>query len=175
MSPNEEWRPVPDYETLYEVSDHGRVRSIAARRGTSAGRILKGRRTTDGYLKVILRDLGRDCSFFIHRLVVAAFRGNILPDKEIDHIDGDKQNNCLTNLEAVSKLENMRRSFAKGRNIVKGSTHRWATMTEADVSQIRLRVKQGEKQNSIATEYGVTPTAINCLVLGKTWKHVPLP
>lgn len=168
----ETWRPVYGWEEHYEASSLGRIRNISARRGTYPGKILKERTTRDGYLKVILQHDGVKKAAFIHRVVYEAFVAPLKSVQEIDHLDFVKTNNRLDNLEAVSRGENIQRSFDKGLDMARGSRQHRAALSEAQVARILTRVANGEKQSSLATEYGVTPTAINCIVKRKTWRHV---
>ncbi|MBQ6232834.1 MAG: HNH endonuclease [Clostridia bacterium] len=93
----EHWKPIPLYEGLYEVSDYGNVRSL--KRATTSGKMLKGTLDKDGYIKVCLskNNLKKTCP--IHRLVANAFIPN--PDNLpcINHLDENKQNNVVGNLE----------------------------------------------------------------------------
>lgn len=103
------WKPIKDYEGLYEVSSDGTVRSLD--RKDSIGRNRKGRvRRTflvgDGYEQVILSKGGIDKGFYVHRLVASAFCQNGLKKPEVNHIDCDKTNNCAENLEWVTSQEN---------------------------------------------------------------------
>lgn len=172
METAEIWKPVIDWNDFYEASSLGRIRNIQARRGTHAGKILKGRPSKDGYLKVVLQHDGHKKSVFVHRVVHEAFFGAIKPDQEIDHLDFNRANNVLSNLEAVSRQVNIDRSFKKGRDMARGSRQGRSVFTEEQVASILLRVAQGEKQKDLAAEFNVTPTAINCMVKGKTWRHV---
>lgn len=170
---SEIWAPIVGFESTYEVSTHGRVRNIAARRGTEPGRLLKPRVTKDGYHKVILRDGSSTKAMFIHRAMFIAHVRPLRPDEQIDHLDGNQANNHLCNLEAVSQLENTRRSFARGRKSARGEAQGKAKFTDDVVLSIRRRVSCGELQKNIAKELSVTPSAINCVVKRKTWAHLP--
>ena len=90
---NEEWRPIDDYEGLYEVSSLGRVRSIRK------GIILKPEVVRGGYLQVGLHKKGKVKGFKVHRLVAQAFIPNPEGLPEINHIDEDKTNNLVDNIE----------------------------------------------------------------------------
>jgi hypothetical protein len=111
---NETWLPVPGYESLYEVSDHGRVRSMdrLQRRGPAPGmcyrrgRILKPMRSTVGRLKVGLYSGGARRMFLIHRLVLEAFVGPCPDGMEACHYDDDPDNNHLSNLRWDTRLAN---------------------------------------------------------------------
>lgn len=100
----EEYRKIKDFEH-YEVSNFGRVRN------TRTGKTLKPISHTGGYRRLKLRDNGRAKDVFIHRLVAQAFIPD--PKKEVNHIDGDKTNNHINNLEWVSSLENQTHRFLK--------------------------------------------------------------
>jgi hypothetical protein len=115
----EEWRPFPDerFADSYEVSSHGRVRRIRWN-GRTYDRPTKltPSVTKDGYLRARLC-IGSEChrvTFSVHRLVMAAFVGPCPDGMVVNHIDGDKQNNTLGNLEYVTHKENVRHAFAIG-------------------------------------------------------------
>lgn len=166
------WMPVRDWEGFYEASDLGEVRNVLPRKGTRVGLILKGRPNEDGYLKVVLQRPGQKQSAFVHRVVFEAFRHRLEEEQEVDHLDFVRSNNTLANLEAVTRKVNIERSFAKGRQMARGSRQGRAVFTETQVMSIIQRVADGETQKTIASEFNVTPTAINCIVRGKTWRHV---
>jgi len=101
----ERWLPIVGYEGLYEVSDLGRVRSLA-RNGTSKnGRILK-QQNYCGYLSVILNNKGHKL-IKVHRLVLLSFLP-IEEKKQVDHINQIKTDNRLENLRWATGSENMR-------------------------------------------------------------------
>lgn len=104
----EEWRPVAGYEGAYEVSNTGRVRSLA--RLDSAGNRRQSRElapaTSNGYLYVNLSKDGKGTPHRIHVLVARAFIGERPPGLEVHHRDHDKQNNHVTNLEYVTPQVN---------------------------------------------------------------------
>ena len=116
----EHWKPIKDYESLYEVSDLGRVRSL--KRATTTGKVLKPYVSSkNGYCYVSLSKENKKCSKRIHVLVMNAF--NPIEKKRgydnahtIDHIDGDKTNNKLQNLEWCSQSENQLRAYKTGLN-----------------------------------------------------------
>jgi len=113
----ETWRPVADYEGAYEVSDLGRVRSIA--RITSHGHrrrgvTLKPVPMPSGYLIVNLWWANQPRIWLIHRLVLIAFVG-LQPDgMEALHRDGDPGNNTLSNLRWGTHSENQLDQVAHG-------------------------------------------------------------
>lgn len=103
----EEWRDVPDYPA-YEVSSLGRVRRKTDSATSRGGRMLGHIDRTGGYISLSLSRDGRAKHMSMHRIVAAAFIGPCPPDKQVNHKDGDKQNNRPGNLEYLTPLENMR-------------------------------------------------------------------
>lgn len=90
------WKDVDGYKDIYQVSNLGRVKSLKFNRET----FLKPRKCKDGYLQVnFMKKM-----FLIHRLVLKTFSYN--STLEVDHIDSNKQNNCLDNLRYCSRREN---------------------------------------------------------------------
>lgn len=121
----EQWKDVKGYEGLYQVSDQGRVKSLGqvteyvSRWGTVAYRcypakIMHPTDNGNGYLLVSFRKNGHRKNFYIHRLVAEAFIGTI-GDLEINHIDYNTKNNAVTNLEIVSRKENINHSISNMR------------------------------------------------------------
>lgn len=102
----EEWRPVVGYETLYEVSNLGNVRSIQFH-GTSRIRQLR-QSLSKGYKVVKLRDwnAGTAKTVKVHILVATAFLKNPEGKTQVDHIDANPSNNCVLNLRWVTPQEN---------------------------------------------------------------------
>ena len=116
----EDWRPVVGWP-MYEVSSHGRVRSldmqVPAKGGATArrsGRILKAVRASSGYLGVSLARNGKKIRVSIHRLVLFAFRGPPKDGHETRHKNGKKSCNSLSNLQWGSKIENHADQVAHG-------------------------------------------------------------
>ena len=109
------WKDVKDYEGLYQVSNLGRVRSLP-RKGTrtKGNYLLKARKNKKGYLNLKLSKNRKAKSYRIHRLVSQAFIPN--PDNlpQVNHIDGNKLNNCVDNLEWCTNEYNMKESIRLG-------------------------------------------------------------
>ena len=115
MEEKEIWRAIKGYEGLYEVSNMGRIKSVerTARCGLNGGcyrtvseKILKADISSNGYLLIGLSKGGKVNRYSIHRLVAEAFIPNIDNLPCINHIDENKENNCVENLEWVTYKEN---------------------------------------------------------------------
>ncbi len=96
----EVWKDIEGYEGLYQVSSFGRVKKV------TTGRILKGGKHAKGYLLVGLYKNNIRSSKTIHRLVAEAFIPNPENKPEVNHIDENKTNNSLDNLEWMTTKEN---------------------------------------------------------------------
>ena len=96
------WKDIEGYEGLYQVSSWGRVKSTY--RG---GRVLKGRKTKTGYLRINLCKNRNVKEYLVHRLVAQAFIPNPQNKPQVNHIDEDKENNHVNNLEWCTAKENV--------------------------------------------------------------------
>jgi hypothetical protein len=128
----EQWRPVVGYEGLYEVSDLGRIRSVD--RVDSSGkrrqsRLIKPTRSKDEYRKVCLSRGSKVQQISLHRLVALHFIPNPCDLPEVDHINCDRTDNRVENLQWASRSDNRRFSWARGSRVV-DMTH-MAKMQEA--------------------------------------------
>ena len=97
----EEYRPIKDYEGLYEVSNFGNVRNV--KRNT----LLKGSLDKDGYHRMCLSKDGKEKNFQVHRLVAIAFIPNDENKPTVDHIIRDLKNNNVNNLRWATFSEQM--------------------------------------------------------------------
>lgn len=167
------WVDIKDYEGFYQVSNLGRVRSLP--------RWVKGKgksiQLRDGfYLKVdIAKGYERVTLFknnnrkrvMVHRLVAQHFVDNPKNKPEVNHIDGNKRNNKLTNLEWVTSSENQLHAFKTGLQKPTKSNKR---LEYSDVCRIREMLDEGMKQTKIAKIFDVYPSTISSIKTGKYWK-----
>lgn len=173
----EEWRAVVGWEGVYEVSDHGRVRRIKAASGTQPGKILVCPAGKRGYPVLYMFDKDRRGRGFVHALVMAAFVGPRPEGLHVNHLDSDRGNNRLSNLEYVTPKENTQHAKRAGRLRGGGPKGELAPAAKLSLEQMRSAHEKwsaGEKtQTELAAEYGVTRQAIWNIVHGRTWKSFP--
>lgn len=111
------WRPIQEFEGRYEISSLGRVKSFLDSNGTlkKNGKLRKLTPDKDGYLLCMLRNNGRYYHKKVHRLVAEAFIPNPSGLNEVNHIDGNKQNNQVSNLEwSDSRSNNLHKTRVLG-------------------------------------------------------------
>lgn len=117
----EEWRPIPGYEALYEVSSIGRVRSLP--RATTSGKIRKLRLNRHGRYDINLSADNRTRTFNVHVLVALAFIGPRPDGYDVRHLNGDRTDNRLANLGYSTHSENLRDRIAHGTDPNAAKTH----------------------------------------------------
>lgn len=104
------WKTIKDYEN-YEVSNFGRIKSLYDNHNTRRDKILKYSVSQDKYQFYRLSKNKLAKNIFAHRLVAVAFIENINNKPQINHIDGNKQNNNVKNLEWCSVSDNLKHSY----------------------------------------------------------------
>lgn len=123
MASEEHWKPIIGFEGLYEISDLGRVKSLSRYVKSKANskmkipeRILKTGKNSCGYALVVLMKNNKRHNKLVHRLVAEAFINNPENYAVVNHIDGNKQNNNVSNLEWCSTSYNMKHAYLTGLN-----------------------------------------------------------
>lgn len=107
----EEWKWIEGYEGQYQISNKGRVKSFKKKEP----KILTPKKDGRGYyLMICLRKNGKDKYCLIHRLVAQAFIPNPKNKEQVNHIDGNKKNNCVENLEWNTPTENINHALDNG-------------------------------------------------------------
>lgn len=124
------------------------------------------------YAEVAVCVKGAKTSAKVHRLLAIAFIPNINSYPQVNHIDGNKYNNSLSNLEWCSAKENVKHSYATGLASNKGSRHPRSILKEEDIANIRGFRNEGLSLKAISQKYGVHPTTIGKVTKGVNWGHV---
>lgn len=177
----EVWKDIEGYENKYQVSNFGRVRSLINSHGNPRTilKILKLDRGKEGYLYIALSKENKKKPFKVHRLVAKAFIPNPENKPQVNHIDGNKQNNRADNLEWVTPSENIQHAYKSGliktrKSTRKGERAIGAKLTNAQAKEIRRKYKKGSRDKNIYTlakEYEVSSITILKVVNHKTYKE----
>lgn len=122
---NEIWRPIKGYDGDYLVSNLGKVKSLKYKNP----KILKPRKNSSGYYAVVLCKNSIKKTLYVHRLVENAFIPNPENKPEVNHLNGDKSNNQVTNLDWVTHKQNVQHGWQTGlmENTRKATKHAWQT------------------------------------------------
>lgn len=147
----ERWRPILGWEGIYEVSDHGRVRSlpravprIDGKRHWRRGQILKPSPNGTGHAQVGLALGGVSTMRLVHRMVLLAFVGEPAPSLIGCHNDGDPTNNHLSNLRWDTRRSNNLDTVRHGGNHNANQTHcKWGH--EFAGQNLRVDPKSGKR------------------------------
>jgi hypothetical protein len=171
-----EWRSVEEFDGYYEISSNGEVKSLGRwvkGKGNSQqwrdGRILTPiKDTKNGYFQVGLCIDRKISTRFVHRLLGIAFIPNPLNLPQINHKDGNKNNNDLNNLEWCTHQENIKHS----RDVLKkciGEDNGNAKLTNEQVKEIR-KIEGTLKYK--ANKYNVSISCIHRVMTGEVYPNV---
>ena len=175
---SEYWQDINEYEGLYQVSNCGRVKSLDrtvhyknGKRHLHKGLILAPLPTHHGYVRVCLRKPDNIKYRFIHQLVLESFIGKSPLGYQVNHIDGNKQNNYVGNLEYITPSGNRHHAYQTGlQKPIRGIDHHNAKLTVAQVKEIRTLIGK-IPQKDIANKFNVSPSSIGDIKFGRTWAY----
>jgi hypothetical protein len=108
----------------------------------------------------------------VHRLVIMYFNRFPNDNEECNHIDGNKLNYSLSNLEWVTHLQNVRHAINTGLTKEFGETHHNAKVKQQDIIDIREKLSKGVLQKHIMKEYNLSQSHVSAIKTGAKWKHL---
>jgi len=169
-----EWRDIPGYEGVYQVSSTGRVRSLDRKVAHYSGKLLnrrgvelKGCLTHRGYVKVSLCLGGAMKGHYVHSLAALAFIGPRPPGLVVRHLNGRPTDNRAANLAYGTSAENSD-DMRKHGTVQKGTAHGNAKLTKRQVVRIR-KMAETMSQSAIARHFGMSSQQIHNIVRFKQW------
>lgn len=162
------WKAVPGYEGLYAVSDYGEVFSF------QTCKVLNTHEHNRGYLMVTLYKDGNGSTEYVHRLTATAFLDNSDNLPEVNHIDGNKHNNCVGNLEWVTSKENHDHAV-RHELYQRGEERPNSKLSVDDVRYIRENCVKFDSElgiRPVAASLGVSEAAVRKILNGESWGWV---
>ena len=146
----------PTY-TNYGAKEDGTILNLKTMRR------LKPRTNNSGYLRIVVCKNGKPKQYYVHRFVFESFKGDIPLKLQVDHIDNDKQNNCIDNLQLLTPAANSQKAPSGNRRQNGG---------RSPISVISICVESGERQTfpsmqKAARILGVYPGTISSIVRNK--------
>jgi len=173
----EQWRPVVGYEGLYEVSDHGRVRSLPrtcltkgnATRTVSA-RVMSQNRDGRGYLAVILSKDGKKTTTRVYLIVAKAFIGERPDGMVVAHGPAGKDDNSVANVSYKTQSENCAADKLRDDTHTRGGRNYNARLTEEQVLFARKAVARRQVSiGHLADAWNVNRSTLGKAINGRNW------
>lgn len=156
----ERWK---DYDNGIAVSSWGRVKRY--------GRVFVPQTITDGYRAVYIKNR----RVKLHHLVLYSFKGEPSKNQVARHLDGNRLNNSLDNLEWGTVAKNHLDAVEHGTHsgfLNRGTGNYFSKLDEDSVLAIREAYLAGQKKSQLANQYNVTTWTINSIIKRSTWRHV---
>ena len=174
---DETFKPVCGFGGFYQVSNKGTVRSCSNTVVRSNDRpykvpvkILSSHVSSkDGYARVVLYKRGQKSTHLVHRLVAQSFIPNPLNKGDVNHVDGDKQNNNMNNLEWATRQENINHAFVVGLRKSYGNSSNCRKLNETEVSAMRVLNDYGVSIPCLGRLYGVSRHTAWDIIRGRAW------
>jgi hypothetical protein len=171
----ENWLPIPGWEGLYEVSDHGRIKSLdrVVSNGATTVRRIPGRCLKlverDGYMTATLKKGDRQQRVYVNRLMLLVFKP-IAGSEELQscHRNGRRDDNRLDNLRWDDHAGNAADRAIHGTSLV-GEGHPNSRLCDESVRIIRA---SSDSCTSLAKRFGVSQSVVSKARLRQTWRHV---
>ena len=160
------WKPVKGFENYYKISNTGKIFSI------KKGRLKATSYNQDGYERTSLFVHTKKTKHAsIHRLVAEAFIPNPNNYTDVNHIDGNKKNNRISNLEWCTRSYNRYHAFKLGLASNAGERNPAAKLTVQDVIYIRKYYKSSNVRE-LSKMFNINRTRIWAIATGKSWRSV---
>jgi hypothetical protein len=150
----EVWKDIPSFEGVYQVSNHGRLMSF---KSNKAGLILSQKNSKGDYFRYVFKRNGMKKTILIHRLTFEVFVHKIPNGFDIDHIDGNKQNNVISNLQCLNKRQHVSKTIKEKPNTI-GTLNYFNKMRSNRVMQFSLNedfIKEYSNAKAASIDTGI--------------------
>lgn len=165
----ERWVSVEGFPE-YQISNTGLCKGLK-------GQLIKPIPNGWGYVKYALFKNRKQKRFFAHRLVAMHFIPNPNNYEQVNHLDCNKMNNHVSNLEWCTRSENQKHAYRMGRKHNAGSCNPSAKLKEEQVRTIKILLSQNgatDNMRKIASDFGIAFRTIENIKYGSHWKSVTL-
>ena len=162
------FKPIKNYENAYEISNLGNIKSKPSRTRKNEC-ILKPLITQNGYMQIDLCKEGKVKRMLIHRLVAECFIENPHNKKQVNHINGLKNDNRLENLEWSTCSENQLHAIKTGLRSTLGVKNSQCKLDENTVINI---LNDTRMYDEICNEYKISKPTISDIKRGRSWNHI---
>lgn len=156
------WKNVVGYEENYVCSSKGEIKSI------KRNKVLKPNKSSL-YYSVDLCKSGEIKRHLIHRIIATAFHENVENKEQVNHINGNKLDNSVNNLEWVTRSENQLHSIRIGLRHTKGENNSQSKLNRDNVLDI---FRSKENLSQLALKYKVSKSTICDIKRGYSWTHI---
>lgn len=180
MEQYEIWKDIPGFQNIYQASNIGRIRSKThlinghCNKVWKQGRILKQQKSKKGYMQAALMIAPKKrYNPGVHRLVALAFISNPENKPQVNHINGCKTNNTVSNLEWVNNSENQ--IHAVKNNLINpnyGESHHNSKLSNKDVLIIRQKINDGESIKNLSKDYNISSSALCQIKFKRTYTNI---
>lgn len=168
------WKDIPEFDG-YRISNEGLLQSCFVRGSRShlsaEWREVQAHESNNGYMQVTLYRRGARHLHRIHVLVLLSFVGPRPSGFQACHLNGNRKDNCLSNLRWDSVSANHADKNTHG-TMSKGSRHGQSRLNETQIVEIRSLFGDGVPTKEIGRRFGVSATAIHWIKTGRTWSHI---
>ena len=165
----EMWKEIDYFDSKYRISNFGRIFSL------NYNKIMTPKVNHAGYNEITVRENGYQKSRLVHILIVKSFiQKDWNKNLVVNHKDGNKLNNCVSNLEIVSRSYNSKHAFLMGLHTpLKGEDVSNSKLKQDEIIKIREIYKKGDHTHKqIGELFNVTQSNITRILNGDTWRSV---
>lgn len=167
---DEIWKDIPGYEEYYQISNHGRIKSlnrISCQNHIIEEKIRKATLDQDGYYKIILTVNGNVRSFFVHRIVATVFIPNVDNLPQINHKNCIKIDNRVENLEWTTSSENILHAFHMGVKNQKGEKNNSSKFRDVDIMGMKEMYNKNKNKEEIIKKFNISKSYLTRILKNK--------